>query len=190
MPPKIRFDRDCIINAAYQLARKDGYEAINARAVAKEMGSSTQPLFRVFENMEKLKAEVYKKAQLCCQRYITDTRSGAWQPDQAAAMAYLLFAREEPQLFRLLFMRQRTAAEEEFRLDRSYDETIKTLMTTSGLTREQAERFYQHMCVFIHGLATMQATGLTVFTTEHLSDMLKEEYFAATVVYRRRASNG
>ena len=68
MPPKIRFDRDCIINAAYQLARKDGYEAINARAVAKEMGSSTQPLFRVFENMEKLKAEVYKKAQLCCQR--------------------------------------------------------------------------------------------------------------------------
>jgi galactokinase len=38
MPPTIRFTRDAVLNAAYQLIRREGPGALNARAVAKELG--------------------------------------------------------------------------------------------------------------------------------------------------------
>ena len=43
MPPSVRFSREAVLNAAYQLVRREGPNAINARAVARELGGSTQP---------------------------------------------------------------------------------------------------------------------------------------------------
>ena len=52
MPPTVRFTRDAVLHAACQLMRREGMEALNARAIAKELGGSTQPIFRLFTNME------------------------------------------------------------------------------------------------------------------------------------------
>ena len=38
--------------------RREGIEALNARAIAKELGGSTQPIFRLFTNMEDLHREL------------------------------------------------------------------------------------------------------------------------------------
>lgn len=54
MPPTVRFTRDAVLHAACQLMRREGMEALNARAIAKELGGSTQPIFRLFTNMEDL----------------------------------------------------------------------------------------------------------------------------------------
>ena len=54
MPPTIRFNRDAVLNAAYHLIRREGPHALNARSVAKELGGSTQPIFRLFSGMEEL----------------------------------------------------------------------------------------------------------------------------------------
>ena len=58
MPAKVRYPRESIIAAAVRLVRHSGPEALNARALAKEMGCSTQPIFRVFDSMEQIHAEV------------------------------------------------------------------------------------------------------------------------------------
>ena len=56
MPPSVRFSREAVLNAGYQLIRREGPAALNARSVAKELGGSTQPIFRLFTNMDDLKA--------------------------------------------------------------------------------------------------------------------------------------
>lgn len=58
MPPTVRFTRDAVLHAACQLMRREGMEALNARAIAKELGGSTQPIFRLFTNMEDLHREL------------------------------------------------------------------------------------------------------------------------------------
>ena len=64
MPPAIRYDRQQILEAALALVREEGAEALNARAVAKRLGCSTQPIFRAFANMDELKL-AWSKRKRC-----------------------------------------------------------------------------------------------------------------------------
>ena len=62
MPANRKAGREEIIKAALAVLRRDGFEAVNARSVAKELGCSTQPIYHSFRNMEDLKAELTAKA--------------------------------------------------------------------------------------------------------------------------------
>ena len=62
MPPVIRFTKEAVLNAAYQLVRREGPAALNARAVAKELGGSTQPIFRAYTGMDELQSDVIRLA--------------------------------------------------------------------------------------------------------------------------------
>ena len=107
MPPKIRFGREDIVSAALEIVRREGIEGVNARTVAAELGCSTQPLFREFETMEQIKEET---ARLAMDMYARCVAEGAEREPisyKGTGMAYIDFARREPQLFKLLFMSNR-----------------------------------------------------------------------------------
>ena len=63
MPPKVKFQKEEIVRAALNVARKQGVEMVTAREVAKELGVSVGPIFTWFDTMEQLKAEVYALAK-------------------------------------------------------------------------------------------------------------------------------
>ena len=48
MPPKTRITKDMVITAAVEIARKSGYENINARTVSEQLHCSTQPVMYHF----------------------------------------------------------------------------------------------------------------------------------------------
>lgn len=54
--------KEDIIKAAYEIVRKKGIDSLNARALAKELKCSTQPIMYQFSNMEEIKKEVLQKA--------------------------------------------------------------------------------------------------------------------------------
>ena len=62
MPPKVKITKEEITAAALELLRQRGMEAINARAVAKELGCSTQPIFSNYSTMTGLFADVLAAA--------------------------------------------------------------------------------------------------------------------------------
>ena len=62
MPPKVRFQKEEIVAAALNVARKEGIDAVTAREVAKELGVSVGPIFTWYETMEQLKADVCEQA--------------------------------------------------------------------------------------------------------------------------------
>ena len=63
MPPKVRFTREAVTDAAFALVRAQGQEALNARAIARQLGCSTQPLYRTMPGMDALRAAVMEKAR-------------------------------------------------------------------------------------------------------------------------------
>ena len=185
MPPKVRFQREAVVDAAYQLARTSGLEAVNARAIAKALGCSTQPLFREFESMEDIRAEVVKLALTEYGRRIAQATSGtAMPPYKSAGMAYILFAREEPQLFRMLFMCDRSHMSP-LEPDETLDYILELLTQKTGYTHEEALDFHLQMWVFTHGLATMVATHYIDFSNEELEALLSRQ-FAANMAARER----
>lgn len=54
MAPKIKITKKDIIEAATELVRTNGEQAINARAIASYLNCSTQPVFSNFSTMNEL----------------------------------------------------------------------------------------------------------------------------------------
>ena len=109
MPPKIKVTKDEILDAAIDIVRQNGPAAINARTVAKALNCSTQPVFSNFATMEALRQGVRDRAEQICAEYLRrEEESGKYPVYKANGMAYIRFAKEERELFKLLYMRDRT----------------------------------------------------------------------------------
>ena len=177
MPPSIRFDRQQILETAISLVREEGMEALNARAVAGRLGCSTQPVFRAFDNMEQLRQAVIEEAQRLYDVHMENSKHQEGPPYKAAGMAYVHFAREERELFRLLFMRDRRNEAPPHDMHGPYIEYIlDTIVNATGITRSQAYTFHLIMWIYVHGLASMVATHYQDFSDEDIDLLLTQQF--------------
>ena len=69
MSRKAKKKKKEIVNAAFKITKKEGYEAITSRKLAAAAGCSTQPIFRIYDNMDGLKEDVFNKASLFYEDY-------------------------------------------------------------------------------------------------------------------------
>ena len=70
MPPKAKFTKAEIIEAALNIVRADGYEALTSRALGTYLGSSARPIFTVFKNMEEVQQDMIKSAKALYKEYV------------------------------------------------------------------------------------------------------------------------
>lgn len=179
MPPTVRFTRDAVLNAACQLMRRKGIEALNARAIAKELGGSTQPIFRLFTNMEDLHRELILYVTRQFQAHAEADMAQSDSPYIQLCTTYLLYGRDEPELFKLLFMRDRVS-EGQYSDQTNFDLVFNILKKETPLDDETALRFFERTWLFIHGLAVCVATKYIPCQDErYLISMVKEAYNAA-----------
>lgn len=179
MPPTVRFTRDAVLHAACQLMRREGMEALNARAIAKELGGSTQPIFRLFTNMEDLHRELILYVARQFQAHAEAEMAQSDSPYIQLCTTYLLYGRDEPELFKLLFMRDRVS-EGQYSDQTNFDLVLNIIKKETPLDDETALRFFERTWLFIHGLAVCIATKYIPCQDErYLISMVKEAYNAA-----------
>lgn len=179
MPPTVRFTRDAVLHAACQLMRREGMEALNARAIAKELGGSTQPIFRLFTNMEDLHRELILYVARQFQAHAEADMAQSDSQYIQLCTTYLLYGRDEPELFKLLFMRDRVS-EGQYSDQTNFDLVFNIIKKETPLDDETALRFFERTWLFIHGLAVCIATKYIPCQDErYLISMVKEAYNAA-----------
>lgn len=102
MPPKPRFPRDAIVEAAYQVGRRDGLAAVTARSVAKELESSTAPVTGSFDSMQELVDAVVARML----DHLLETIDEVDGPDplRAAAFAFARFVTHERRSYEGVFL--------------------------------------------------------------------------------------
>jgi len=100
MPPKQRFLTEDIIDAAFAIVRREGWDGLSARAIAKALNSSTRPIYSYLASMKNLEEEVVKKALDLFDTYLTSETTGDKWLDQA--IGYVKFAIVEKMLFRCI----------------------------------------------------------------------------------------
>ena len=189
MPPKFKFTRDEITNAALNVTRKNGISGLTARALAAELGCSVKPIFGLFKNMEEVGQEVFIASDLLYQNYLReDMAKGKYSPYKASGMAYIRFAKEERELFKLLFMRDRSREKIE-----ENTEEIRPLMQliqqNLGISEDEAYLFHLEMWLYVHGIATMIATSYLDWDDEFISRVLTDAYMGLKYRYTEGKDN-
>ena len=189
MPPKFKFTIDEITNAALNVTRKNGISGLTARALAAELGCSVKPIFGLFKNMEEVGQEVFIASDLLYQNYLReDMAKGKYSPYKASGMAYIRFAKEERELFKLLFMRDRSREKIE-----ENKEEIRPLMQliqqNLGISEDEAYLFHLEMWLYVHGIATMIATSYLDWDDEFISRVLTDAYMGLKYRYTEGKDN-
>ena len=176
MPPSSRIKKEDVLAAAVEITRQSGAAALNARALAQHLGCSTQPIFSNYGSMDTLRADVIRYAGETYGRFIAeDMASGKYPPYKASGMAYIRFAAEERELFKLLFMRDRSG-------ERNPDEQMQmepiyaAIQAGTGLSREEAMLFHLEMWTCVHGIATMMATAYWRWDHDMASRVISDIY--------------
>ena len=61
--PKQRITKEMVVDAAFEIARKDGIEKATVKTIAEKLGCSVQPIYSYCKNMDGLKNDVAEKAR-------------------------------------------------------------------------------------------------------------------------------
>lgn len=168
------------MSAAYELIRKEGKNALTARGLAAALGTSTAPIFTAFESIEALTDAVFARAKASYDGYLSEGLSHPI-PFKGAGLAHIRFAKDEPLLFRFLFVERKGEPPVLHYLPGKGDneERVRNSVEASyGYETESAKRLYNHLSVYVHGLAMLYAFGHCVFDEEDIDGMLSEVFHA------------
>ena len=175
MPRDFLFTKEEIIKAALELTREKGFAAVSARALGEKLGTSSRPVFSHFANMADVQSAIVSAANDVYQSYIKrETASGRYAPYKAVGMAYIRFAREERELFKLLFMRDRSHEVKDNPTE--MDELVALIAKQVGIDAASAKLFYLEMWSYTHGIAAMIVTGYLDWNEEFTSRALTDGY--------------
>ena len=159
MPRSYMFTKGQVLDAAIGLTREKGFAAVSARSLGERLGTTSRPIFSHFENMADVQRGIIGAANELYQSFREkEIASGKYVPYKASGMAYIRFAKEEKELFKLLFMRDRSG--ESTKEDpEEMGALIGLIAKQVGIDKKAAEIFYLEMWAYTHGIASMVATG-------------------------------
>lgn len=171
MPPSRKYSKEEIVKIAYRIVEKEGFEKLNARRIAKELSASVQPIFHNFTSMEELKSAVYQKIYETYQSYMGRvTEKPAYKQ---SGLSYIEFAKDHPELFKILFMKETNNSLVNFIIaDREGEEIIKKGQELTGLSYEEQKKFHVKVFIFTHGIACLLATKTVKLNEKEIEELL------------------
>lgn len=187
MPPKPKYTKEQIISAALDIVSRRGTDALTAKELGRALGTSVAPIFTVFDSMQEVQDAVATAAMERFESYAH--RTGGDMPIfKQVGMQMILFAVEEPRLYRLIFMSQNSDvhsfADIYAHLGGVADECFDRIRMDYGLSEEDARTLFEHSWIQTYGIATLCATGMCGFTREEISEMLTRDFTAMMLLLK------
>lgn len=192
MPPKIKVTQEEIMNMAVHIVREKGIESLNARDLAKELGCSVHPIFRVYSSMERLKTSVYQEVEKIYNKHMESALEQSQNGFLSMGLAYIEFSKNEKNLFKLLFMSDAFREQSLVEIVGSTegdDEVIDMICQGSGLSREAARELYTGVWLTTHGIASMYATNNCRFSDEENRKILNNSFMGLMFKFKSEEKN-
>jgi AcrR family transcriptional regulator len=151
-PKEITFKREAVLRAAVDIVRKEGWEHLTARRVARRLKASVAPVYSGFGSMAALEREVLKEARRRLQ-VATDVA----YTDSAflnIGVGMVAFARDESHLFRALFHTRHNDPDIIEGIYASILERMKADPFLRLFLEASLRRLLQNLAMYTNGLAT------------------------------------
>ena len=105
-------------------------------------------------------------------------------------MQMILFAKEEPKLYQLIFMSSISEAQT---FDDIYahlgsvaDECLDVLQKDYDLSKDNAKTLFEHVWIHTFGIGALCATGVCDFSHEQIAEMLTQDFTAMMMLMKSR----
>lgn len=187
MPPKPKYTKEQIVAAALNVVSQKGLQALTAKELGKALGMSTSPIFTVFDSMQAVQDAVKRAALERFELYAH--RGGQDFPlFKQIGMQMILFAKEEPHLYQLVFMSENSDVSS---FDGIYahiggvaDECLDAIRRDYGLRTEDARTLFEQMWIYTFGIGVLCATGMCDFSEKQISQMLTQDFTAMMLLLK------
>lgn len=179
MPPKPKFTKEEIVAAALELVSVKGIEALTARELSARLGSSARPIFTAFKSMEEV-SQAVKEAAMKRYNDFVEKALDYTPAFKKYGMQMVLFSKQEPKLFQLLFMAENNTAKSFHdvfsNLGRTAESCIEIIEQDYHLEPDMAMLLFEHAWIHTFGICVMCATGTCRFNEEEISEMLSDNF--------------
>ena len=175
MPAIIELSKENIVRVAVKMVNDDGWSSINARSLAKKLGISTKPLYRIYKSMDEIKKDIYDEIYHQYDEFVNskvDNKNALL----TLLISYVEFAREYKNLFICLFLSNNLKWKSlENVLDEKWNQSaIVNLVNKHGYSFSEAKNLFMDMWLYVNGLATLLATNdITMSKKEILVKIVK-----------------
>ena len=178
MPPKEKVSKVQIQETAFRMTKEYGFEAVTARKLAEQLGCSTQPIFRAYENMDELRCDLFYMSAEYFADYMLAKKSRTQPLYLTLGMAYIELAVKEKNLFALI------ASVEDFGEDPLADAVrnndsyriLESFPNTENLSSDKKQELFSMVWTFTHGLAILVASNRLKLSNKELKSMLTKAY--------------
>lgn len=178
MPSSPKIPKEQILDTALKMLIRDGYAAINIKAVAQELNCSTQPISRCFGSMDGFRQELVRVAAEYVRRKMYPAEGNTYDDVREWGRVYLDIAIDEPHLFQFICMGASGRLEKNGMWSwKDYAQNMKIMeemMKKYNLTSEKAAEFMQTAIIYIHGMACLVASSLVIENRETVYQMLDD----------------
>lgn len=171
-----------ILEAAFEMTREEGIEAVTARKLAAKAGCSTQPIFRVYKNMEELEEELFERSVDFFQTFYREYEKSYTTPFMNLGMAYIAFALKEKNLFKLLFLQNEKKSKSFYEiLNGTEGFVVKEINHAKEDGCAKPSELFMKLWMLIHGAGCMAITGDYDLEENETVSMLQSAYQAFKV---------
>ena len=184
MPAKKQITKQQIFDAALDMLSTQGSASLNARALAKKLGCSTQPIYLAYSGMNELSAELLVACKNVLGEYLAqEKRDGIFL---SQFVGYVRFAYEKPNLFKFVYFDNKYANTE---ADRAYVEhTVEAIMKAGGYDKNTATRFYFEAWMVMHGVASQLAFGFSDMNWDEVMKLAVDQFEALKQYHGKNAN--
>ena len=174
MPRSAFFSKETIAAAGLEIIRRQGVEALTARALGKQLGCSLSPIFTVFKDMDEIQVAVRQAAAALFADYVKDILD--YQPAfKEYGMRLIRFAKQEQNIFQLFLERGNSL------LDNAPAMALKRLdeiKESYRLTDEQVQTLYRQLWAFTCGIAVLATQSPEDYPEELISGMISTQFIS------------
>lgn len=176
MARKTQISKEIILDAAFQMLIKEGYNSINITSLAKEIGCSTQPIAWHFGNMEGLRAELLEYSLAFLKDRFSVQGDSASHILEGIASRYIELAFDYPNLYKYLYMSEQDG-EKMAKVAKSLraeneDKLVLLIEKEHGILSEKAEKYLQDLQFYVHGIASYAVSKISFPSKEVIMEMV------------------
>ena len=173
----VKIKKEDLIKGSIKIIRDEGDSNLSARNLAKVVGCSTQPIFRLFTNMDELKRTVYDDVYELQKKYLLKGNEHQ-VPFIGVGLSYIDFATKEKNLFKFLFMSSFTKYNNILEMADNDDgkKYTEMIIKSTGLSPESSKQIYINTWLIIHGIASMMATTNSKLTKDDIETIIFDAF--------------
>lgn len=165
-----KITKDMIVDAALEIFRAEGFDAVTSRRVAFKLGCSTQPIYFEYKNMDELKNDIVKKVvgQLN-EIFSSVSNEGKEEPDEfvyrSFGLSFLKFVQADPFVFRQIYI-----------VDGKIGRQVDNLRMPIILDiLENKYGYKKETALAIHKMASCSLMGMAVFVSSGYKKITEDE---------------